>query len=307
MANKAKAVSDGAWLSLDGRELYEVQKAAGMLYKAALRAELSRSLHLSWEPVDKNGVAEIRGVPTELSAAWSSRRDAVKAAHRRAGGRARGQSRPAPVSQRAHRGSPAGHPGHPAGQDRRPYLHPRASLPLGGGGRLPGPGLPVLGPGPLPPAIPGPPPAYRGHRGAGPGHPGRGSRHLRAGPGGRGGGGVHLPLHRHRCTGGPGAGHRGGAGPPRGARPPAPVPGGPSRLGAPGRRDEPGRAPRRGPLCHPKRAQSRGGRARRRRSRRCPGSHRGALPRGRGGSGLGTGPRPGRRGAPHRLGLPGDL
>ncbi|MHB1912312.1 MAG: MobF family relaxase, partial [Acidimicrobiales bacterium] len=80
VANKAKAVSDGAWLSLDGRELYEVQKAAGMLYKAALRAELSRSLLLSWEPVDRNGVAEIRGVPTELSAAWSSRRDAIKAA-----------------------------------------------------------------------------------------------------------------------------------------------------------------------------------------------------------------------------------
>ena len=34
VANKVQAVSDGRWLSIDGRELYEVQKAAGMLYKA---------------------------------------------------------------------------------------------------------------------------------------------------------------------------------------------------------------------------------------------------------------------------------
>jgi conjugative relaxase-like TrwC/TraI family protein len=36
VANKVQATSDGRWLSVDGRELYEVQKAAGMLYKACL-------------------------------------------------------------------------------------------------------------------------------------------------------------------------------------------------------------------------------------------------------------------------------
>jgi conjugative relaxase-like TrwC/TraI family protein len=41
VANRVQAVSDGRGLALDGRELYEVQKAAGMLYKAALRAELT--------------------------------------------------------------------------------------------------------------------------------------------------------------------------------------------------------------------------------------------------------------------------
>ena len=30
VANKVQAASDGRWLSIDGRELYEVQKAAGM-------------------------------------------------------------------------------------------------------------------------------------------------------------------------------------------------------------------------------------------------------------------------------------
>ena len=43
LANKVRA-EDGRWLSLDGRELYEHQKAAGMLYRAALRAELTASL-----------------------------------------------------------------------------------------------------------------------------------------------------------------------------------------------------------------------------------------------------------------------
>lgn len=33
VANKVQAASDGRWLTGDGRELYEAQKAAGMLYK----------------------------------------------------------------------------------------------------------------------------------------------------------------------------------------------------------------------------------------------------------------------------------
>ena len=34
VANKVRAVSDGRWLALDGRELYEAQRAAGLVYKA---------------------------------------------------------------------------------------------------------------------------------------------------------------------------------------------------------------------------------------------------------------------------------
>ena len=79
LANKVKALEDGRWLSLDARELFEHQKAAGMLYKAALRAELSARLGVPWSTVDDNGVAEVLGVPDELCAAWSARRLQVKA------------------------------------------------------------------------------------------------------------------------------------------------------------------------------------------------------------------------------------
>jgi conjugative relaxase-like TrwC/TraI family protein len=68
VANKVRAKSDGHWLALDGRELYQVQKAAGLVYKAGLRAELSARLNVGWTPIDKDGGAEIRGVPGELIA-----------------------------------------------------------------------------------------------------------------------------------------------------------------------------------------------------------------------------------------------
>ncbi len=77
LANKVRA-DDGRWLSLDGRELYEHQKAAGMLYRAALRAELTASLKVAWTPVDENGIAEIEGVPEVLVDTWSTRRHEVE-------------------------------------------------------------------------------------------------------------------------------------------------------------------------------------------------------------------------------------
>ena len=79
VANKVQA-DDGAWLSLDARELYTHQSAAGMLYKAALRAELTTRLGVSWTQVEGNGAAEIVGVPAELIAHWSTRREQVKRA-----------------------------------------------------------------------------------------------------------------------------------------------------------------------------------------------------------------------------------
>ncbi|HUY06221.1 MAG TPA: MobF family relaxase [Acidimicrobiales bacterium] len=77
VANKVRA-SDGKWLAIDARELFTHQKAAGMLYKAALRAELTTCLGLSWTKVDDNGVAEIEGVPVGLADAWSARRKELK-------------------------------------------------------------------------------------------------------------------------------------------------------------------------------------------------------------------------------------
>ncbi len=79
VANKVQAASDGRWLSVDGRELYEVQKAAGMLYKACLRAELTTGLGVAWTEVDDNGGAEIVGVPDELIRLFSERRAQVEA------------------------------------------------------------------------------------------------------------------------------------------------------------------------------------------------------------------------------------
>jgi len=80
LANKVQAVSDGRWLAIDGRELYEVQKAAGMLYKACLRAELTTRLGVAWTDVDDNGGAEIVGVPEQLITLFSKRRAQVEAA-----------------------------------------------------------------------------------------------------------------------------------------------------------------------------------------------------------------------------------
>jgi len=50
-----------------------------MLYKAALRSELSTRLGVAWTPVDENGVAEVVGVPQELIEQWSARRHELKA------------------------------------------------------------------------------------------------------------------------------------------------------------------------------------------------------------------------------------
>ena len=86
VANKVQAVSDGRWLSVDGRELYEVQKAVGMLYKAALRAELTARLGVAWSDVDGNGGAEIEGVPDRLIREFSKRRVQVEAAAARLAG-----------------------------------------------------------------------------------------------------------------------------------------------------------------------------------------------------------------------------
>jgi conjugative relaxase-like TrwC/TraI family protein len=77
VANKVRC-PDGRWRALDGRELFAFQKAAGMLYNATLRAELSRRLGVAWEPVDRNGQADIAGVPKSLLDHFSKRRQEVE-------------------------------------------------------------------------------------------------------------------------------------------------------------------------------------------------------------------------------------
>jgi conjugative relaxase-like TrwC/TraI family protein len=77
LANKVRC-ADGKWRSLDGREVFAFQKAAGMLYNATLRVELSARLGVEWEPVDRNGQADIVGVPRALVEHFSKRRKDVE-------------------------------------------------------------------------------------------------------------------------------------------------------------------------------------------------------------------------------------
>ncbi len=71
---------DGVWRALDSRALHRELKTAGMLYHAALRAELNARLGVTWGVVDRHGQADIAGVPTGLVRHWSSRRAAVEEA-----------------------------------------------------------------------------------------------------------------------------------------------------------------------------------------------------------------------------------
>ncbi len=77
VANKVRACTDGRWLALDGRELYQVQKAAGLVYKAGLRAELTARLGVAWSSVDRDGGGEIAGTPVGLIGWFSKRRQQV--------------------------------------------------------------------------------------------------------------------------------------------------------------------------------------------------------------------------------------
>ena len=64
---------DGRWTALDGRHLYRHQKAAGFLYQAVLRRELTERLGLDWGPV-REGAADVRGVPRAVVEHFSRRR-----------------------------------------------------------------------------------------------------------------------------------------------------------------------------------------------------------------------------------------
>jgi len=62
----------GRWFSLDARFLKYQQRGIGWIYDAALRAELTHRLGLSWGPVEK-GHADIAGIGPELRKVFSQR------------------------------------------------------------------------------------------------------------------------------------------------------------------------------------------------------------------------------------------
>jgi conjugative relaxase-like TrwC/TraI family protein len=65
---------DGKWRALDGQPILEHYRlAAGYLYQAQLRYELTRSLGVEWREAQK-GMAEIAGVPDEVLREFSKRR-----------------------------------------------------------------------------------------------------------------------------------------------------------------------------------------------------------------------------------------
>ena len=76
VANLARS-SDGRWRALDGEAILRTYRlAAGYLYEAQLRHELSDSLGVRWtEPV--KGMAEMEGVPEEAIRAFSTRRESL--------------------------------------------------------------------------------------------------------------------------------------------------------------------------------------------------------------------------------------
>ena len=77
VANMARRPSDGEWRALDGEAILKTYRlAAGYLYQAHLRAELSRSLGVEWE-TPRKGLADLKGVPADVIGEFSTRRAQV--------------------------------------------------------------------------------------------------------------------------------------------------------------------------------------------------------------------------------------
>ena len=69
-----QARADGRLVSLDGTSLYHEAKAAGIIYQATLRRELTRSIGVEWNDVDPHtGMADIAGVNRAELRSWSTR------------------------------------------------------------------------------------------------------------------------------------------------------------------------------------------------------------------------------------------
>lgn len=69
-----QARADGRLVSLDGTSLYHEAKAAGIIYQATLRRELTRSIGVEWNDVDPHtGMADIAGADRGDLSAWSTR------------------------------------------------------------------------------------------------------------------------------------------------------------------------------------------------------------------------------------------
>jgi conjugative relaxase-like TrwC/TraI family protein len=83
IANKAVAVADGLWRSLDGRPLHAATVAISEHYNAVLADRLARMFGLGWEKRDRgrdrNPAWEIEGVPENLIAEFSAHSNQIEA------------------------------------------------------------------------------------------------------------------------------------------------------------------------------------------------------------------------------------
>lgn len=69
-----QARSDGTLVSLDGTSLYHELRAAGIIYQATNRRELTRSIGMEWGEIDpRTGMAEIAGAHRGDLMSWSTR------------------------------------------------------------------------------------------------------------------------------------------------------------------------------------------------------------------------------------------
>ena len=100
--------ADGKWSAFAHPDLYRAAKAAGEVFQAAFRAELTRTLGVEWRP--GRHVPEIAGVPQGLVDQFSKRRAEIEA-WMAATGTAAGPGRVP--------GGGAGHPAEQAGTGRR--------------------------------------------------------------------------------------------------------------------------------------------------------------------------------------------
>jgi conjugative relaxase-like TrwC/TraI family protein len=76
--NKVQCV-DGTWRTIDGKEMFDHKKSAGMIYHSALRNEMCQRLGVEFGEVSEDGQADIVGVPRELLTLWSKRARAIDA------------------------------------------------------------------------------------------------------------------------------------------------------------------------------------------------------------------------------------
>jgi conjugative relaxase-like TrwC/TraI family protein len=70
---------DGAWRTLDGRDLLHHRRAADAVYRAAYQHELTRTLGIQWGEADRWGNRPIVGMPPELVRAFSKRHEQITA------------------------------------------------------------------------------------------------------------------------------------------------------------------------------------------------------------------------------------